>query len=44
VERVVIRDVEGYRRDLADPRLDAFKAAWASRVAESVAVHGTVID
>ena len=44
VERVVTRDVEGYRRDLADPRLDAFKAAWASRVAESVAVHGTVID
>ena len=44
VERVVIQDVDGYRRDLADPRLDAFKQAWAVRVLESTAVHGTVVE
>jgi hypothetical protein len=44
VERVVISDVESYRRDLADPGLDAFKQAWASYVAESVGVHGSIID
>jgi hypothetical protein len=44
VERVVIQDVDGYRRDLADPRLDAFKQAWAARVVESTAVHGSVVE
>jgi hypothetical protein len=44
IERVVIRDLDSYRRDLADTRLDAFKEAWAARIAESTAVHGTVIE
>jgi hypothetical protein len=44
VERVVIADLDSYRRDLADAKLDAFKRAWAAHVAESTAVHGTVID
>jgi hypothetical protein len=44
VERVVITDVESYRRDLAEPRLDEFKQAWAGQVAESVAVYGSIVE
>jgi hypothetical protein len=44
VERVVIQDLDSYRRDLADAKLDAFKQAWSAYVAESTAVHGTVIE
>src|SRR4030088_2111153 len=44
IERVVIQDIDSYQRDLADPRLDAFKQAWADRVVESTAVHGTVVE
>jgi hypothetical protein len=44
VERVVIDDVERYRRDLTDARLDDFKQAWSSQIAESTAVRATVIE
>lgn len=44
IERVVIRDLDDYRSDLADARLDEFKQAWAAHVAESTAVRGTVIE
>jgi hypothetical protein len=44
VERVVIEDLDSYRHDLADARLNAFKQAWAAHVAESTAVHGIVIE
>jgi hypothetical protein len=44
IERVVIRDVDSYRQDLADPRLDGFKQAWQHHVAESTALYGTVIE
>jgi hypothetical protein len=44
VERVEITDLDSYRSDLANAQLDAFKQAWAAHVAESIAVHGTVIE
>jgi len=44
IERVMIRNVEAYLRDLQDERLDDFKRAWSSYVAASTAVHGTRIE
>jgi len=44
VERVEITDLESYRRDLADPALDEFKQAWMARVADSIPLHGTVLE
>jgi REDY-like protein HapK len=44
IERVLIRDLDSYRRDLADPRLDGFKEAWASRVSDCVAVQGSIVE
>jgi hypothetical protein len=44
IERVEITDLESYRRDLNAPALDAFKQAWMAWVAESVGLHGTVIE
>ncbi len=44
VERVVIGDTASYRRDLADARLDDFRQAWSTRIAESTAVHATVVE
>jgi REDY-like protein HapK len=44
IERVEITDLDSYRRDLADPALDDFKHAWLARVAESIALQGTVIE
>jgi hypothetical protein len=44
VERVLITDLDAYRQDLKDPRLEDFGKQWSSRVAESVALHGTMIE
>lgn len=44
IERVLITDLESYRRDLADPRLGDFAKQWQSYVAASVAVRGTMIE
>jgi hypothetical protein len=44
VERVEITDLESYRRDLAEPKMDAFKEAWMGHVAQSTAIYGTIID
>jgi low affinity Fe/Cu permease len=44
IERVLITDLESYRRDLADPRLSDFATQWQSYVATSVAVRGTMIE
>ena len=44
IERVVVTDLETYRRDLADPRLSDFGKQWQSHVATSIAVRGTVVE
>ncbi len=43
IERVVITDLEAYRRDLQKPELEDFARQWNSYVATSVAIHGTTI-
>lgn len=44
IERAVITDLDAYRDDLKAPRLENFGKEWSSYVAESVAVHGTMIE
>jgi len=44
IERVEITDLDDYRRDLAHPELNEFKQAWMARVAESIALQGTVLE
>jgi hypothetical protein len=44
IERVEITDLDSYRRDLDAPALDEFKQAWMAWVAESVGLHGTIIE
>lgn len=44
IERVLITNLDDYRRDLASPDLKDFAAEWSSYVAESIAIHGTLID
>jgi len=44
IERVVISDLDAYRRDLAAPELEDFGRQWSSYVKSSIAVVGTVIE
>ncbi len=44
IERVLVTDLEQYRRDLAEPRLSDFGKQWQSYVASSIAVRGTMIE
>jgi hypothetical protein len=44
IERVLVTDLDAYRRDLKDPRLEDFGKQWSSYVASSTAVYGTMIE
>lgn len=44
VERVLITDLEAYRRDLAALELNDFSKQWSSYIAESTAIRGTMIE
>ena len=44
IERVLVTDLDAYRRDLKDPRLEDFAKQWSSYVASSTAVYGTMIE
>jgi hypothetical protein len=44
IERVLITDLDAYRNDLKNPELEDFGKQWSSYVADSIAVHGTMIE
>ena len=44
IERVLVTDLDAYRRDLKDPRPEDFGKQWSSYVASSTAVYGTMIE
>ena len=44
IERVLVTDLDAYRRDLKDARLEDFGKQWSSYVARATAVYGSMIE